>query len=186
MVDFCRRAQRRLRIDASNDPTKLRFPALCRAPWKTLRPCSRSGYAPFGGQYLKTAYTQNVWTGAYVAGNDADYFGGGREGNTNGLAIWNACRAAYLATGSLRRLARSFDSIHTENSMGTLFLKEDADLGRRIDWICRQPRYLELKIDGNESKSGYGIASHRFCGCRYKPNQAIITARARRSRSEAS
>lgn len=165
-------------IDASNDPIEVAFPRIVPGAMEDVATVLAFSYAPFGGQYLKTAYTQNV-DRAYVAGNDADYFGGWDEsGNTNGLAIWNACRAAYLATGSLRRLARSFDSIHTENSMGILFLKEDADLGRRIDWICRQPRYLELKIDGNESKSGYGIASHRaFCGCRYKPNQAIITAR---------
>ena len=165
-------------IDASNDPIEVAFPRIVPGALEDIATVLAFSYAPFGGQYLKTAYTQNV-DRAYVAGNDADYFGGWDEtGNTNGLAIWNACRAAYLATGSLRRLARSFDSIHTENSMGILFLKEDADLGRRIDWICRQPRYLELKIDGNESKSGYGIASHRaFCGCRYKPNQTIITAR---------
>lgn len=165
-------------IDASNDPIEVAFPRIVPGAMEDIATVLAFSYAPFGGQYLKTAYTQNV-DRAYVAGNDADYFGGWDEtGNTNGLAIWNACRAAYLATGSLRRLARSFDSIHTEKSMGILFLKEDADLGRRIDWICRQPRYLELKIDGNESKSGYGIASHRaFCGCRYKPNQTIITAR---------
>ena len=123
-------------IDASNDPIEVAFPRIVPGAMEDIATVLAFSYAPFGGQYLKTAYTQNV-DRAYIAGNDADYFGGWDEsGNTNGLAIWNACRAAYLATGSLRRLARSFDSIHTENSMGILFLKEDADLGRD-DWRCR-------------------------------------------------
>jgi hypothetical protein len=64
--------------------------------------------------------------------------------------------------------------------MGALFTHEDVHLGRRIDWICRQPRYLELRIDGNESKAGFSVQSYNaFCGCRYKPNQAILSAQGR-------
>lgn len=167
-------------IDASNDPIEVAFPRIVPGALEDIATVLQFSFNRFGGEYLQTAYVQNV-DQAYAAGNDANYFGGWDDsGNTNGLAIWQACRAAYLATGSTRRLARSFDSIHTPGTMGTLFTHEDADLGRRIDWICRQPRYLELRIDGNESKAGYSVQSYNaFCGCRYKPNQAILSAQGR-------
>lgn len=167
-------------IDASNDPIEVAFPRIVPGALEDIATVLQFSFNRFGGEYLQTAYVQNV-DQAYVAGNDANYFGGWDDsGNANGLAIWQACRAAYLATGSTRRLARSFDSIHTPGTMGALFVHEDANLGRRIDWICRQPRYLELRIDGNESKAGFSVQSYNaFCGCRYKPNQAILSAQGR-------
>lgn len=167
-------------IDASNDPIEVAFPRIVPGALEDIATVLQFSFNRFGGEYLQTAYVQNV-DQAYIAGNDANYFGGWDDsGNANGLAIWQACRAAYLATGSTRRLARSFDSIHTPGTMGALFTHEDADLGRRIDWICRQPRYLELRIDGNESKAGFSVQSYNaFCGCRYKPNQAILSAQGR-------
>jgi hypothetical protein len=39
-------------------------------------------------------------------------------------------------------------------------------------WLCDRPRYLKLTVNGNDSK-----AAQAQCGCRYKPNTAMLDGR---------
>ena len=130
-------------------------------------------YQPFGGDYLGKAYIQNV-DKAYTAGNDAFYFGGWDlpGANTFGLLLWQRCRDAYLATGILRDASLTFDSVQGPATLGALWAMEDQDLGERILWLCRQPRYYKITVDGNES-----AAALAFPGCRYKPNPLLLSER---------
>lgn len=129
-------------------------------------------FQPFGGEYLGKAYIQNVDV-AYVAGNDALYFAGWDvTGNAVGLALWTACRDAYLATGILRETSRTYDSVQDAGTMGALWNVEDFDLGWRILWLCKQPRYYRITVAGNNS-----AAALAFNGCRYKPNPLFLTQR---------
>lgn len=129
-------------------------------------------YQPFGGDYLGKAYIQNVDV-AYVAGNDAFYFAGWDDaGNAFGLALWEACRAAYLKTGIIRDTSMNFDSIQSASSMGAALAMTSAYLGDRIDWICRRPKYYTVTIDGNES-----AAATAHVGSFYKVNPIFLAER---------
>jgi hypothetical protein len=164
-------------VDASNDPIPEELPCVRPGDVEDVYSQLTFSYHKFGNSYMKTAYTRNVGF-AYVAGNDAFYFGGwDPEGvNTNGLAIWNECRAAFLRYGTKRELARSFDSVHDELTMGALWVYVHPDLGMRIRHITRQPRYLYLTVQGIFG-SAQPIASLRASsGCRYKANQTMIAA----------
>lgn len=169
-------------IDAANDPIELAFPNIIPGAIEDIATSLSFSYAPLGGSYTKTAYVQNV-DEAYVAGNDAYYFGGWDDdgaATTHGFDIWTACRNAYLATKNTNKLSMSFDSVHTPGAMGYIFTNVDPDLGRRIDWICRQPRYLKARVNGNTDGAPYTAAipsSKAYCGCRYTANQTIIAAR---------
>jgi hypothetical protein len=129
-------------------------------------------YKPFGGNYLGKAYIQNVDV-AYVSGNDAFYFAGWDDtGNAFGLALWQACRDAYLETGSVRETTRNFDSIQSASSMGAALGMTSLYLGNRIDWICRRPKYYTVTIDGNES-----AAAQAHVGSFYKVNPLFLAER---------
>ena len=164
-------------VDASNDPIPEELPRVEPGDIEDVYSELTFEYHKFGDAYLKTAYVRNVDT-AYVTGNDSFYFGGWDPvgTNTNGLAIWNECRASYLRYGTKRELKRSFDSVHDEIVMGNLWTYAHPDLGMRIRHITRQPRYLYLTVQGIFG-SAQAIASHRAAsGCRYKPNQTMIAA----------
>lgn len=164
-------------VDASNDPIEEALPIVNPGDVEDVYSELTFDYHRFGDAYQKTAYIRNVDT-AYVAGNDAFYFGGWDPvgTNTNGLDIWNECRASFLRYGTKRELKRSFDSIHDEFTMGALWVYVHPDLGKRIRHITRQPRYLSLKVAGVFG-STQDIASWRASsGCRYKANQTMIAA----------
>lgn len=169
-------------VDATNDPIDLAFPSIIPGAVEDIATVLSFSYAPFGGSYTKTAYIQNV-DEAYVAGNDSYYFGGWDDdgaATTYGYDIWTACRSAYLKTKNTNKLSMSFDSVHTAGAMGYIFTNPDPDLGRRIDWICKQPRYLKVNVKGNTDGAPYGAvlpSAKAFCGCRYAPNQTLVTAR---------
>lgn len=164
-------------VDASNDPIPEELPRVKPGDVEDVYSELTFEYHKFGPNYLKTAYVRNVDT-AYAPGNDAFYFGGWDPdgANTNGLAIWNECRASFLRYGTKRELRRSFDSIHDDVTMGALWTYAHPDLGMRIRHITRQPRYLYLTVQGIFG-STQAIASHRAAsGCRYKANQTMIAA----------
>lgn len=165
-------------LNAVHDPIRPGFPQITPGALEDIATNIVVNYAKIGSDYSLIAYVQNV-DKAYSAGNDSYYFGGWDDsGNTNGLQIWQACRDAYLKTGIIRTATYAFDSIHTAGCLGKLFLQEDTDLGARVDWICKQPRYLDLVIDGNHSEGAYDMVSQKaFCASRYTPNQAMLTAR---------
>jgi hypothetical protein len=163
-----------IRLDGGNDAIEEGFPEILLGNITDVATIITVQYAPFGGNYLKSAYIQNVDVDRATAGKpDAFFFfGWDASGNTNGLAIWTACRNVYLKTQILRAIALTFDSVHDENTLGTMWTTTDADLGRRIRWLCDRPRYLKVVVGGNDSK-----AALAQCGCRYRPNFAMLAAR---------
>jgi hypothetical protein len=161
-------------LDGSNDAIELAFPHIPIGAIQDVATLITAKYKPFGGEYLGQAYIQNVDIDRATAGKPDEFFFSGWDasGNTNGLAIWTACRAAYLVSGSLRPIALTYDSIHDAQSLGNLWRVVDADLGSRISWLCKRPRYLEVTVTGNAS-----AAARAFSGCRYKANQTLLAAR---------
>lgn len=162
------------RLDGSNDPIEEGFPEIALGNIEDVATIITVQYAPFGGDYLKSAYIQNVDVDRATAGKPDEFFfkGWDATGNTNGLAIWTACRAAYLKTQILRAASLSFDSVHDEAILGKMWTTTDTDIGQRIAWLCSRPQYLRGTVDGNDSQ-----AALAQCGCRYKPNFAMLQAR---------
>ena len=160
-------------IDGSTDPLAIALPNVFPGSLDDVATLLTVQYAPWAGSYLKKAYVQNVDVAYDSSKGDAYYFAGwDASGNTNGLAIWNACRNAYLSSGILRTRGFTLDSVHDEATLGALFLASDGDLGQRINWICGRPRYVELTALGNDSAS-----ARAYAGCRYTLNQTLIQAR---------
>lgn len=161
------------KLDGSADAIEAMIPDVKMGNREDVYTQITAQYQPFGGEYLGRAYIQNV-DKAYVAGNDALYFGGwDRPGaNTFGLLLWQRCRDAYLATGIMRETSLTFDSVQSAATLGALWAMEDRDLGERILWLCRQPRYYRVTVRGNES-----AAALANVGCRYKPNATLLTER---------
>lgn len=162
------------RLDGSNDPIEEGFPEINLGNIEDVATIITVQYAPFGGDYLKSAYIQNVDVDRTTAGKPDEFFfkGWDATGNVNGLAIWTACRNAYLKTQILRATALSFDSVHDETTLGKMWTATDGDLGQRIAWLCSRPKYLKIMANSNDSQAA--IAQ---CGCRYKPNFAMLSAR---------
>lgn len=162
------------RLDGSNDPIEEGFPEISLGNIEDVATIITVQYAPFGGDYLKSAYVQNVDVDRATAGKPDEFFfkGWDATGNTNGLAIWTASRATYLKTQILRAAALSFDSVHDEATLGKMWTTTDTDIGQRIAWLCSRPQYLRGTVDGNDSQ-----AALAQCGCRYKPNFAMLQAR---------
>lgn len=161
------------KLDGSADAIEAMIPDVKMGNREDVYTQITAQYQPFGGEYLGRAYIQNV-DKAYVAGNDALYFGGWDlpGANTFGLLLWQRCRDAYLATGIMRETSLTFDSIQDAATLGALWVMEDQDLGERILWLCRQPRYYRVTVRGNES-----AAALANVGCRYKPNATLLTER---------
>lgn len=161
------------KLDGSADAIEAMIPDVKMGNREDVYTQITAQYQPFGGEYLGRAYIQNV-DKAYVAGNDALYFGGWDlpGANTFGLLLWQRCRDAYLATGILRETSLTFDSVQDAATLGALWAMEDQDLGERILWLCRQPRYYRVTVRGNES-----AAALANVGCRYKPNATLLTER---------
>jgi hypothetical protein len=162
-------------LDGSNDAIEEGFPEIALGNIEDVATIITVQYAPFGGNYLKSAYIQNVDVDRATAGKpDAFFFSGWDAPGviTYGLALWTACRNAYLKTQILRATTLTFDSIHDETTLGMVWANTDADLGQRIAWLCSRPRYLKMTVDGNDSQ-----AALAQCGCRYKPNTAMLAAR---------
>lgn len=155
-------------LDGSNDNIDTEFPEFALGNPQDIATLITIQYQPFGGAYLSTAYVQNVDV-AYAAGNDLFYFDGW---GSHGLAIWQACRAAYLKTGILRSVSMSYDSVHDAETLGSLWTTVDADLGPRIRWMVDQPRYFSIQVDGNDSQ-----AAQAMVGTRYKPNTLMLEGR---------
>ena len=105
----------------------------------------------------------------YVAGNDPLYFDGW---GSHGLAIWQACRAAYLKTGILRSASLTYDSVHDAETLGVMWTATDPDIGQRLRWLIDRPRYFSIQVDGNESQ-----AAQAFSGARYRPNTLMLAGR---------
>ena len=160
-------------IDGTADNIQVDLPELNRGNVQDVATLLTVQYRPFGGEYLGKAYIQNI-EAEYSSGNDAFYFAGwDAEGsNTNGLAIWTACRNAYLKTGILRSASLTFDSVQDAATMGALMTATHPDLGRRIDHICGQTRYFKCEVDGNDSAAALAMP-----GNRYKPNPFIFSGR---------
>lgn len=156
-------------LDGSADAIDLAIPSLRPGDAQDVATSATFQFAPFAGEYTGAAYIQNT-DHAYSAGNDEFYFGGWPGGD--GLTIWTEFRNAYLASGVNRPITRSFDSIHDSGTLSDLLLRSDADLGQRIKWICRAPRYIDVTVSGNSS-----AAALAFPGCRYKVNQTLLQAR---------
>ena len=163
------------KIDGSSDNIATEFPVMNMGNIQDLATMVTIQYAPFGGSYLLKAYIQNVDVDRATAGKPDSFFFGGWDttGTANGLALWTLCRAAYLATGILRSVSLTYDSVHDGDTMGRLWTSNDVDLGKRIFHIIKQPRYIDLVVDGHDS--GAAVAS---CGARYKINQTMLNARA--------
>ena len=161
-------------LDGSNDSIDETFPELALGNIEDVATIITVQYQPFGGKYLGSAYIQNVNVDRATAGKpDAFFFAGwDSTGNTNGLALWTLCRNVFLKTGILRATSLTFDSIHDPDTLGLLWTTVDPDLGTRMRWLCDRPRYLKLIINGNDSK-----AAQAQCGCRYKPNTAMLDGR---------
>lgn len=161
------------KLDGSADAIEAMIPDVKMGNREDVYTQITAQYQPFGGEYLGRAYIQNV-DKAYVAGNDALYFGGWDlpGANTFGLLLWQRCRDAYLATGILRETSLTFDSVQDAATLGALWAMEDQDLGERILWLCRQPRYYRVTVRGNGS-----AAALANVGCRYKPNPTLLTER---------
>ena len=138
-------------------------------------------YAPWAGGYLGSAYIQNTDkpfnptypTSYYYSGWDNPLYG------TNfGLTIWNACRAAYLKTQSAVSVSYNFDSIFDANSLGDYFTRHGsglgypAALGFRYNYMCKQPRFIELVVDGNKS-----VTAQAFSCALYAPNKQQLAVR---------
>ena len=162
------------RLDGSNDPIEEGFPEIALGNIEDVATIITVQYAPFGGDYLKLAYIQNVDVDRATAGKPDEFFfkGWDATGNFYGLAIWTACRAAYLKTQILRATSLSFDSVHDEATLGAMWNVADTDIGQRIQWLCSRPQYLRVTVNGNDSQ-----AVLAQCGCRYKPNFAMLNAR---------
>ena len=161
-------------LDGSNDSIEEHFPELALGSIEDVATIITVQYQPFGGKYLGAAYIQNVNVDRATAGKpDAFFFSGwDSTGNTNGLALWTLCRNIFLKTGILRATALTFDSVHDPDTLGILWTTVDPDLGTRMRWLCDRPRYLKLTVNGNDSK-----AAQAQCGCRYKPNTAMLDGR---------
>ena len=139
-------------------------------------------YQKWAGGYLRQAYIRNVdktWDPAkptfFFSGWDAD--GWNAPGNspytsTQGYAIWLACHTAWQTTGILYEKSLNYDSIHDPAALGTLWAANFGNIGVRINWLCKQPRYLKLTVSGNDSSSALANA-----GCLYQPNQTMLAAR---------
>jgi hypothetical protein len=164
-------------VDASNDPIEEALPVIDPGDVEDVYSELTFEYHKFGDAYLKTAYVRNTDV-AYVSGNDSFYFGGWDPPGTNtkGLEIWNECRASYLRYGTKRPLKRTFDSIHDESTMGNVWTYVDPDLGKRLHWITRQPRYFSLKIKGVFGSTQDVASLRAMSGCRYKANQTMVAA----------
>jgi hypothetical protein len=161
-------------LDGSNDSIAEHFPELALGNIEDVATIITVQYQPFGGKYLGAAYIQNVNVDRATAGKpDAFFFAGwDSTGNTYGLALWTFCRNIFLKTGILRATSLTFDSIHDADTLGILWTTVDPDLGTRMRWLCDRPRYLKLTVNGNDSK-----AAQAQCGCRYKPNTAMLDGR---------
>jgi len=161
-------------LDGSSDQIEMALPEINLGNIEDVATLITVQYQPFGGEYLGKAYVQNVDVDRATAGKPDSFFFAGWDasGNTNGLAIWMACRAAYLSTGALRSVSLTYDSIHDPVTLGGLWTTVDADLGMRIDWLCERPQYLKILAYGNDSK-----AATAYCGARYKPNFLMLNAR---------
>jgi hypothetical protein len=161
-------------LDGHTDQIEMALPEINLGNIEDVATLITVQYQPFGGEYLGKAYIQNVDVDRATAGKPDSFFFAGWDatGNTNGLAIWTACRAAYLSTGALRSVSLTYDSIHDPATLGALWTTVDADLGTRIDWLCERPQYLKILAYGNDSK-----AATAYCGARYKPNFAMLNAR---------
>ena len=161
-------------LDGSNDSIEEHFPELALGNIEDVATIITVQYQPFGGKYLGAAYIQNVNVDRATAGKPDAFFFAGWDiaGNTNGLALWTLCRNVFLETGILRATSLTFDSIHDADTLGFLWTTVDPDLGTRMRWLCDRPRYLKLIVNGNDSK-----AAQAQCGCRYKPNTAMLDGR---------
>lgn len=161
-------------LDGSNDLIDMDFPEIALGNIEDMATIITVQYQPFGGKYLGAAYIQNVNVDRATAGKpDAFFFAGwDSSGNTNGLALWTLCRNVFLKTGILRSTSLTFDSVHDPDTLGTLWTTTDPDLGQRMKWLCGRPQYLKILVHGNESN-----AAQAYCGCRYKPNAAMLAAR---------
>lgn len=155
-------------LDGSSDNVQTDLPEFALGNPQDIATLISIQYQPFGGAYLSTAYVQNVDI-PYVAGNDPLYFDGW---GSHGLAIWQACRAAYLKTGILRSVSMTYDSVHDAETLGEMWTTTDSDLGQRLRWLIDRPRYFSIQVDGNESQ-----AAQAFSGARYKPNTLMLAGR---------
>jgi hypothetical protein len=160
-------------LDGSHDNVEQNFPELALGNIEDVATIIIVQYNLFGGQYLSSAYIQNVNV-AYPSGKpDAFFFAGwDSTGNTKGLALWTFCRNVFLKTGILRSTSLTYDSVQDADTLGVLWTTVDPDLGERIRWLCDRPRYLKQVISGNDS-----AAAQAQCGARYKPNTAMLDGR---------
>ena len=87
------------RLDGSNDPIEEGFPEIALGNIEDVATIITVQYAPFGGDYLKLAYIQNVDVDRATAGKPDEFFfkGWDATGNFYGLAIWTACRSCGAA-----------------------------------------------------------------------------------------
>lgn len=161
------------KLDGSADAIQAAIPDVKMGNQEDVCTQITAQFQPFGGDYLGRAYIQNV-DKAYVAGNDEFYFAGwDLPGTTTfGKILWDECRAAYLAHGILRDTSLTFDTIQDGATLGAAWAMQDVDLGARITWLCRQPRYYKITVDGNDS-----AAALAFNGCRYKVNPTLLQQR---------
>ena len=155
-------------LDGSADNVQTDLPEFALGNPQDIATLISIQYQPFGGAYLSTAYVQNVDL-PYVAGNDPLYFDGW---GSHGLAIWQACRAAYLKTGILRSASLTYDSVHDAETLGVMWTATDPDIGQRLRWLIDRPRYFSIQVDGNESQ-----AAQAFSGARYRPNTLMLAGR---------
>ena len=155
-------------LDGSTDSIDVDLPSIGIGQRQDLANLLNIQFQPFGGEYLGLAYIQNIDV-AYVTGNDKFYFDGW---GSSGLAIWQACRDSYLKTGILRTWSKAWDTVHDAEVIGELWLADDDDLGRRLDWIIDRPRYFRVTAYGNET-----AAAKAYTGARYKPNPTMLEAR---------
>ena len=65
--------------------------------------------------------------------------------------LWQTCRAAYLASGVINSQSYDWPSIYNaDDIIDMLNVQDGIDdniQARRIEWLCRQPRYLEMKVN---------------------------------------
>ena len=65
--------------------------------------------------------------------------------------LWQTCRAAYLASGVINSQSYDWSSVYNaDDIIDMLNVRDGIDdsiQARRIEWLCRQPRYLEIKVN---------------------------------------
>jgi hypothetical protein len=169
-------------VDGSADVIQQALPDLVPGDLADVCTLLTINFQNWAGSYLRQAYIRNVdvaWDPTrptfFFSGWDPDGWNAPANSpytSTQGYAIWLACRTAYQQTGILFEKSLNYDTIHDPWSLGQSWSGTGGFFGARINWLCKQPRYLKITVFGNDSASALANA-----GCVYKANQTMLAMR---------